>query len=123
MFTNPSESIPSTFHEFMINLLEENKDKKIPKSILFKNGAEIWKNQKTSNEKIQTESNSIKLKLTSKNKTKLWICNITNNEVVINSGESTKLKEEKKIFNDKEQCDCFIEKKVLLMKKKGFVEF
>ena len=28
MFTNPSESIPSTFHEFMINLLEENKDKK-----------------------------------------------------------------------------------------------
>ena len=74
-------------------------------------------------EKDFPDGKVIKLKMPGKNNIKLWICIITDDNIRLYSGQYGNLKEDVKNFNDIEQCNCFVEKQVLILKKKGYVNF
>ena len=130
MHTTIDTNFPKTFHQFMESFLEKNSnDEEKTISSLFKEGAKIWKKflRQTkfccSVEKEFPDGKVIKLKMHGKNNTKLWICIIRNDNIRLYSGQDGNLKENVKNFNDIEQCECFVEKQVLILRKKGYVNF
>ncbi len=109
------EKIPNSFTEMMYKIIDENPDES--KSNLIKLGADVW-------QKISSINNQIVLKLDCKNYTKVWICDVSDHILnIIHKENDIIKKKEKKKFLEKEKCKCFLEKQIIIKKKKGFQKY
>ena len=111
-----SHLIPDTFSEFMDNILETEQNYSITK--LFEIGCQIWKNKDNG----YFIDNDYKIFFRNKEKTTLvlndqvWTAEISKKDDLVNISYGSKYKPSFKSinFNDYEQCQCFVEKQIII---------
>ena len=117
-----SKPYSTTFSEFMSNILETEQNYSI--SELFEIGSQIWKNY----DKGYFIDNDYKIYFRGKEKTTLvyneqiWISEINQEDVLVKIYYGSKHNPTFKSiqFNDYEQCQCYVEKQIILHQKKGY---
>lgn len=117
-----SRTKSKTFHEFMNNILDTTQNYSITN--LFKIATNIWKNNDTEyfideNYKIYYRNNMM-TKLVYNDLVWYYILNEEDVSVDIYYGPKTNPSKKKIQLNDIEQCQCYIEKQIILKHKKGY---
>lgn len=117
-----SHLMPDTFSDFMDNILETEQNYSITK--LFEIGSQIWKNKNNgyfidTDYKIFFRNKEI---TTLVFKDQIWTAEISKKNDLVNISYGSKYKPSSKSiqFNDYEQCQCFVEKQIIIYQKKGY---
>lgn len=140
----PKKKINRSKTSFQIFMEEyRNKNKGTKQSLLFQNGASTWNKlseiekeiyinranilkteRKKSNEnnKLNEDSEFVKMILNCKKNIKIWMYKkLDEYNLILKQGtRGSDLKTENKCFNDTQQMDCYLNKQILLKKKRGF---
>lgn len=140
---NPKKKVNRRQTGYNIFMDEYREDKQGEKqSELFKKGGKYWK-ELTEEEKTRYKDEAeqkkreggeekedeyeeyIKYELKCKNKDKIWMYKIEDEDnklLMYNGMIGSKMKKEEKKFLDDEQLNCYLNKQLLLKRKKGYIE-
>ena len=111
------------YHDFITKILENNKTLKI--ADIFKIAAQIWRKKGEyfldhNNKLIQVNVNQDKTVMYNKDQVWISVINLDSLVVDIYSGLKYSTTHTTYTYNDIEQCQCYVDKQIIIKKKKGY---